>query len=277
MFRTSASIRFTSSERSTHAITTSHKQPVEARSKHTEKDYRVRHLFPKLKFSTPANRCGVQSGCESKRSTIATRCAYERMSRRRRDWRTFKRIIDTEINLAQKGDLSSAPSLDSLLPPLLCALLSTSTSSSRYRTTMADPSLPQISTHSRHSWPASAAVLPTAASLMAHGCLRCPERSCEIVRGRTRSRSMQHPHSRRSSNSTATSNSSSARRPRSSSSSQRERPRSNDRNSFLGRCAAGATPCDVLSTTNLRSRRVRQVFGARSGPTSTSRLCGVHP
>lgn len=142
-----------------------------------------------LRFSTPAARCGVQFDCEPQRSTIAARNALLRMLQHRRDWRACCLTLASELNLARKENDPQAPRAPFLTHPL-CDLPSMSTSSSRSRTTMADPSRTQRSIRSNTSSASSSAASRAACSrsspstALAPACFGLPHRIREGHRGR---------------------------------------------------------------------------------------------
>lgn len=72
-----------------------------------------------LRFSTPAECCGVQSDYEPPRSTIAARNALGRMSQHRRDWRAAT-FHNSQFNLARR-EADPIYSTDSTEWPVLIA------------------------------------------------------------------------------------------------------------------------------------------------------------
>ena len=208
-----------------------------------------------LRFSTPAVRRGVQSDCEPPRSTIAARNALGRMSRHRQDWRAARCTFTPELNLARKENdpnARCAPFTSSL-----CDLPFTLTSSSRSRTTMADPSRTQRSIRLKTSSASSLAASRAAAMWSAPGGRRRPENSCGIAPDPTRSPSTQPLQKSRSNESTVLFDGISAKRRHFWSSPQPAQRRSKGQCSCSSRRDAGATPCNASTVSRVCSAALR--------------------
>jgi hypothetical protein len=223
-----------------------------------------------LRFSTPAVRRGVQSDCEPPRSTIAARNALGRMSRHRQDWRAVRCTFIPEHNLARKENDPNARRAP-FFTSSLCDLPFTLTSSSRSRTTMADPSRTQRSIRLKTSSASSSAASRAAAMSWAPGGPRRPENSCGIAPGPTRSPSTQPLQKSRSNESTALFDGTSAKKRHFWSSPQPARRRSKGQCSRSSRRDAGATPCNASTVSRVCSAAPRlRGSSAWSGPSSSS-------